>query len=104
MKLLKNYFYMREYTSLNEMIRQYYDDIKLYPFQRTELLRLIDELGVSENEVRSIMLNSFKQSGDTGIMTESEAADFVVLELSGETDKAMELSDKLARKALKKIK
>ena len=37
-------------------------------------------------------------------MTENEAADFVILELNGEGDKSRDLTDMLAKKAIKKVK
>ena len=86
-----------------EAIQMYYDDIQLYPFHKTELLRLIDELGVEGDAVRDSIITSFKRANDTGIMTEQEAADFVILELSGEVDKSRDLAAKLARKAVKRI-
>ena len=86
-----------------EAIQKYYDDIQLYPFHKSELLRLIDELNFDGEAVRKSMIISFKRANDTGIMTEKEAADFVILELNGESDKSRELAEKLARKAVKKL-
>ena len=73
------------------------------PFHKTELLRLIDELDIDGDAVRESMITSFKRANDTGIMTETEAADFVILELSGDADRSIELAEKLAKKAVKKI-
>ena len=86
-----------------EVIQRYYDDIQLYPSHKTELLRIIDELGIDGEEIRESMITSFKRANDTGIMTEIEAADFVILELNGEGDKSRELAEKLAKKAVKKF-
>ena len=97
-KLFKN---DRKYQA--EAIQRYYDDIQLYPFHKTELLRLIDELNIDGEAVRESMITSFKRANDTGIMTEIEAADFVILELNGEGDKSRELAEKLAKKAVKKF-
>ena len=88
----------------NEAIKRYYDDIQLYPFHKTELLRLIDELEIEGDAVREAMITSFKRAKDTGIMTEQEAADFVILELNGDGDKSRDLADKLAKKAVKRIR
>ena len=49
------------------------------------------------------MIISFKRANDTGVMTEKEAADFVILELNGEGDKSRELAERLAKKAVKKL-
>ena len=97
-KLFKN---DRKYQA--EAIQRYYDDIQLYPFHKTELLRLIDELNIDEEAVRDSMIISFKRANDTGVMTENEAADFIILELNGEGDKSRELAEKLAKKAVKKL-
>jgi len=86
-----------------ELIGQYYDSIQLYPFQRTELLRLIDELNIEGEAVREAMITSFKRANDTGIMTAKEAADFIIYELSGEVDKSRDLAEKLAKKAVKRL-
>lgn len=84
-------------------IQRYYNDIQLYPFHKTELLRLFDELNIDGDEARKTMITSFKRADDTGIMTEQEAADFVILELNGEGDKSRELAEKLALKAVKRL-
>lgn len=95
---------MKDTKNLTELYNRYYDDIKLYPFQRTELQRLIDELGVPGEDVRGSLIDSFMRADDTGIMTVNEAADFVLLELTGNIDKSRDLSDKLAKKALKSVR
>lgn len=88
----------------SDLIKRYYDDVQLYPFHRTELLRLIDELNITGDEIRNSLITSFKRTKDSGIMSAEEAADFVILELSGDVDKSRDLSDKLANRAIKKIK
>lgn len=88
----------------DEAIEHYYDDIQLYPFHRTELLRLIDELGIGGDAVREALITSFKRTRDTGIMTEEEAANFIIFELNGEGDKSRELAVISAKKAVKKIR
>ena len=87
-----------------ETIKCYYNDIQLYPFHKTELLRLIDELDIEGNAVREALITSFKRAKDKGIMTAQQAADFVILELNGEGDKSRDLADKLAIQAVKKIR
>ena len=95
---------IKDTKNLTDLYNRYYDDIKLYPGQRTELQRLIDELGISGEEVRESLIASFKRANDTGIMTVNEAADFVLLELTGDIDKSRDLADKLAKKALKSVR
>lgn len=73
-------------------------------FHRTELLRLIDELNITGDEIRNSLITSFNRTKDSGIMSAEEAADFVILELSGDVDKSRDLSDELANRAIKKIK
>ena len=88
----------------NEIIERYYEYVSLYPFHKTELLRLIDELEIEGDAVRDAFVTSFKRAKDTGIMTEQEAADFVILELNGEEDKSRDLAIRLAKKAVKRIR
>lgn len=85
-------------------ISRYYEDIQLYPYQKTELLRLLDELNVSGDDVRKNLIVSFERAKDTGVMSVKEAADFIILELSGDVDQSRELAYKLAKKAVKNIK
>ncbi len=86
-----------------EAIQRYYNDIQLYPFHKAELLRLIDELSIDGEAVTESMITSFKRANAHGVMTEKEAADFIILELNGEGDKSRELAVTLAKKAVKKL-
>lgn len=104
-QLLINYRLFKSDKRLqNETITRYYNDIELYPFHKSELLRLIDELEIEGDAVREALITSFKRAEVKGIMTEQEAADFVILELNGDVDSSRTLADKLAKKAVKKIK
>ena len=104
LKLLISYkLFKNDKKQQQEAINRFCEEIQLYPFQRDELLRLIDELGIEQAAVRDAMITSFKRADDKGIMTEEETADFIILELSGEGDKARDLAQGLAKKALKKI-
>lgn len=94
----------KDTKNLAGLINHFYDEIQLSPFQRIELLRLIDELGISREEVREKMILSFERTNNKGIMTANEAADFVLLELSGDVDQSKDLAEKLAKNALKKIR
>lgn len=98
-KLFKN---DREYQK--NLIPQFYEDIKLYPGQREELFCFIDELNISDGEVRDTLITSFKRAQFGGIMTPEETADFVILELSGDVEQSEKMATTLAKKAVKKIK
>ena len=105
LQLLKSYtLFKNDKKYQNEIIKHYYEDIQLYPFHKTELLRLMDELGIEGDEFRNALITSFKRANDTGIMTEEEAADFVNFELNGKVDKSRNLADKVAKRAVKQIK
>ena len=108
LQLLTRYKLYKQYKDLRsdgfDEFQQFYDDIHLYPFNRTEILRLIDECELSEDEVRDALITSFKRAKDSGIMSEEEAADFIILELSGEVDKSKEFAVNSARRAVKKIR
>lgn len=98
-KLFKN---NKEYQ--DKAIARFYDDIQLYPFHRAELLRLIDELDIDGEAIREALIASFKRAQFSGIMSENEAADFIIFEMNGETDKSREYADDIANKAVNKIK
>lgn len=84
-------------------ISRYYEEIQLFPYQKTELLRLLDELNINGDEVRKNLITSFERAQDAGVMNVKEAADFIILELSGDVDQSRDLAYKLARKAVRKI-
>ena len=104
MNFLKMYSYARDKKSKDEAIVRYYDDIQLYPFQKADLLRLLDEANIDNSSIKKSLITSFDRTRNTGIMTSAEAADFIIYELSGEVEKSRELSYKLAQAATKKIK
>ncbi|MBQ7147472.1 MAG: hypothetical protein IJR96_01850 [Pseudobutyrivibrio sp.] len=104
MNFLKMYSYARDKKSKDEAIVRYYDDIQLYPFQKADLLRLLDEANIDNSSIKLSLITSFDRTRNTGIMTSAEAADFIIYELSGEVEKSRELSYKLAQAATKKIK
>lgn len=87
-----------------DAICRYYEAIKLYPFQRIPLLRLIDELNMDSDSFKSRMASVFKKADIKGVMTEDEAALFIIYELNGETDKSMEFASGLARTAVKRLR
>ena len=84
-------------------ISRYYEEIQLFPYKKTELLRLLDELNINGDEVRKNLITSFERAQDAGVMNVKEAADFIILELSGDVDQSRDLAYKLARKAVRKI-
>lgn len=105
LQLLKSYqLFKNDKKYQSETVVRFYDDIQLYPFHKAELLRLIDELEVSDSMIKDTMIHSFKRARDFGIMSESETADFVILELSGEGDKSKDLAIRAAQRAVKKIR
>lgn len=100
--LLEYKMFSGERKLQTQAINRYYDEIQLYPFQKTEVSQIIDRLNIPDNELRKMMMTSFERSGDSGIMSAKEATDFVILELSGDIDRSKDLADSLARRALKK--
>ena len=84
-------------------IEQYYEEIQLYPYQKTDILRLLDEINVTGDDVRTVLVTSFERTKDSGVMSVNEAADFILMELSGDVDKSRDLAYKLAKKAVKKV-
>ena len=103
LKLLQTYnLFIKDKEHQANVIKWFYEDAQLNPYEKTELLRLIDELGIEGTAVRNSMITSFKRANDIGIMNEEEAANFIILELSGETDKSRDLAYKLAKNAIKR--
>lgn len=104
MRLIMGYkLWQNDKAHQKELIDRFYDDIKLCPYQRTELLRLIDKLDLNGEALRKALITSFERAKDSGIMTPKETADFIIYELSGEMEKSMDLANKLAKKAVKRI-
>lgn len=105
LQLLINYqLFKNDKKYQADSIKRYYDDIQLYPFHKTEILRLLDELNITGDAIRNALITSFKRTGDSGIMSVEEATDFIILELSGDADESRDLSYKLAKRAVKKLK
>ncbi len=105
LQLLTSYGYSKkDRTAQTECLKRFYDEVQLYPYHRTELSRLIDEVHIDDKAVRQSMIVSFQRTNDTGIMSEKEAADFIIFELTGDTDKSRALSERTARQALNRIK
>lgn len=104
MRLLMGYkLWQNDKAHQKELIEHFYEDIKLCPHQRTELLRLIDKLDLDGEALRKSLITSFERANDSGIMTPKETADFIIYELSGEMEKSMDIANKLAKKAVKRI-
>ena len=105
MQLLIGYkLWQRDKAYQKELIEHFYENIKLCPYQRTELLRLIDKLDLNGEALSKALITSFERADDSGIMTPKETADFIIYELSGEMEKSMDIASKLAKKAVKKIR
>ena len=101
--LIQNSLFKRDKERQAEIIRRYYEEIQIYPYIKAELLRLLDELGLEGDAAKDALITSFRRSNDPGVMNEKEAAEFVILELSGETDRSRSLAEKLATKAVKRV-
>ena len=104
MRFLMGYkLWQNDKAHQKELIEHFYEDIRLVPYQRTELLRLIDKLDLEGEALRKALITSFERAKDSGIMTPKETADFIIYELSGEMEKSMDIATKLAKKAAKRI-
>ena len=104
MRLLTSYkLWQNDKAQQKELIEHFYDGIKLAPYQRSELLRLIDKLDLNGEALRKALITSFERAKDSGIMTPKETADFIIYELSGEIEKSMDIANKMAKKAVKRI-
>lgn len=104
MRLLMSYkLWHNDKVHQKELLEHFYEDIRLAPYQRTELLRLIDRLELNGEALRKSLITSFERAEDSGIMTPKKTADFVIYELFGEMEKSMDLANRLAKRAVKRI-
>lgn len=105
LQLLWSYDIFGKDQKSEETFSYYYNQIKLMPFQTTDLLRLIDEAGIPDEEFRSVMLQIFAKSKDViSVMDEAGTADFIILELNGNCDQSCDMAIKYARRFVKKNK
>lgn len=86
-----------------DLVEKFGTKAQLYDFQRKELLRFIDNLDKSNEDIRNMMIICFRRSGDSGIMEPDEVADYLFLALSGNDDAASNICKKAAMRATKKI-
>ena len=90
--------FVNDKKRVKELINSFYNQIMILPFQKEELLRLIDKANITSERMRDTFITSFKRADDKGIMTPEEVADFLILELSGETDKSRDMAIRVAQK------
>jgi len=102
--LIYQYHLINDKVYREKLIQEYYEEIKLYPFQRQELLSLIDKLNMSESDLRYHMIKAFTRSKNVVIMDPVGAADFISYEMSGEIAKSKKLAIELATRAVKRKK
>ena len=69
--------------------------IQLFPFHRTEINRLIGEADFETNDIRKVLIDTFGKLNIGKVMNEKEAADFILMELTGDTEKAKVMAEKL---------
>ena len=87
-----------------ERIERFCDKIQLTQFEKTTVLRLIDECEYEDNAVRDALITSFKRARDSGIMTEEETADYVIFELTGDEEHSKQMAEAAAVRFTKKLK
>lgn len=90
--------FAKDKKRVKELINSFYNQIMILPFQKEELLRLIDKANITSERMRDTFITSFKRADDKGIMTPEEVADFLILELSGKTDKSRDMAVRVAQK------
>lgn len=88
----------------NMWYEEFWRNAQIQPYEKTAILRLIEERGVEEDGVKEALITSFKRAGDHTAMSEEETAEFVVLHLTGEDDMAHEMAINAAKRMTKRIK
>ena len=81
----------------------FYNDSRLEPFHQKEVMRIKEEANISDRDFRKALIGSFERAEHSGFMSTSEAANFVVYELSGDNDKSVNVSKKAARRAMRTL-
>lgn len=87
-------------NQLNTYLSDFYRDSQIDETAIKEVLRIKEEAGINDVEFRDALIQSFNRAEHSGFMSPTEAADFVILELSGENQKAEALCRKVGKKAL----
>lgn len=95
--------YGRDKISRNQLstyLSDFYRDCSVGDFAAKEVMRIKEKAGISDDDFREALIRSFNRAEHGGFMSPIEAADFVILELSGENQKAEALCRKVGKKAL----
>ena len=85
---------------LNTYLSGFYRDCRIFEPAMKETMRIKEEAGISDDDFRNALVRSFKRAEHSGFMTVDEAADFVILELSGENQRAEALCRRVGKKDL----
>lgn len=88
----------------NLLYENFWQNSMIHPYEKTVILRLIDECGIEEDDVRNALITSFKRADDQSAMNEEETADFVILQLTGNEDDAHEMAISAAKRMTKRLK
>lgn len=87
-------------NQLNTYLSDFYRDCRIDGPTTKEVMRIKEEAGISDEDFRNALIRSFKRAEHSGFMTVDKAADFVILELSGENQKAEALCRRIGKKDL----
>lgn len=85
---------------LSTYLSDFYRDCSIGDIAAKEVMRIKEKAGISDDGFREALISSFNRAEHSGFMSPTEAADFVILELSGENQKAEALCRKVGKKAL----
>lgn len=85
---------------LNAYLSDFFRDCQIGESAMKEVMRIKEEAGISDDEFRDALIRSFSRAEHSGFMTVDEAADFVILELSGENQGAEALCRRVGKRDL----
>ena len=97
-------FYLAQYLIQNqkekaEEISRFYEDIKLYPYQIADIIRLKAEMEIDDIKLQEMLKTSFARTKDVGIFSYEELAEFIRLELNEKNEESQKMCSALAKAA-----
>lgn len=82
---------------------EFCDNCCLAPYEIEETMRLKEEAGISDDAFRDALIRSFERAEHSGFVSTGDAADFIILELSGEDEKARNILSQVAKQTIRAV-
>lgn len=95
------YKYAQNQKEKAEEISRFYEDIKLYPYQIADIIRLKAEMEIDDIKLQEMLKTSFARTKDVGIFSYEELAEFIRLELNEKNEESQKMCSALAKAAIR---